>query len=82
MSVLVSDGGIPPYTASTAFVVGIRRNFAAPQFEEDSYVNNILETETVGASVLRVVATDADEKVRSVFSPKDAYQMKRCQNIE
>ncbi len=60
----VADGGNPARTRTAILTVNIQRNLATPIFAQTNYKTEILEIQTIGQSILKVQARDADQKVR------------------
>ena len=65
------DGGTPPRSATALVNINVQRNLVAPVFQQSSYQTTILETQSLGVNILRVVATDADTKVRTCDGIRD-----------
>ena len=63
MRVQIEDGGVPPRRDTSILTVNMLRNLYAPRFGATEDGDTILETHRVGDDVLRVSATDRDEKV-------------------
>ena len=57
------DGGTPPRSATALVNINVQRNLVRPVFQQSSYETTILETQSLGINILRVIATDADTKV-------------------
>ena len=64
LRIVAEDGGSPPRMATAVATVEVLRNFYAPVFSPLTYNATVLETLGLGASILRVAATDADRTVR------------------
>ena len=63
----MEDGGVPPRSRTAILTVNMLRNLNAPQFVEGTYEAEIQETHNIGASVLRIRATDSDNKVGNLI---------------
>ena len=59
------DGGTPARLTSAVLSVKVLRNLHAPRFTSSQYEVSVLETHSVGESVLKVEARDDDDKVLS-----------------
>lgn len=57
------DGGDPAKTSTSLVKLEILRNFNEPKFSPRDYNSEILETQSIGLSIVRVDARDADTKV-------------------
>ena len=57
------DGGTPPRSATALVSINVQRNLVRPVFQQSTYETTILETQSLGINILRVIATDADTKV-------------------
>ncbi|KAK3089813.1 hypothetical protein FSP39_006721 [Pinctada imbricata] len=68
--IVAFDGGSPPRSATAIATINILRNLNSPIFNPTNYEQTILETLTVGSSILQVTASDAD---RSVSIPIKLY---------
>ena len=66
--VVVRDGGSPARSATAVVAIEVIRNLFDPEFLPVSYEQTILETRSVGTSILQVSATDADSRVRDIFN--------------
>ncbi|GFN75010.1 fat cadherin [Plakobranchus ocellatus] len=61
LTVLATDQGSPPLTASTVLSVNITDvNDNSPRFSQGSYTQHVSEAATVGTEIFRVMATDSD----------------------
>ena len=61
---MVQDGGSPPKQETQILTIDVLRNLYAPVFVNASYALSLLETQATGQTVLTILATDADLKVR------------------
>ncbi|GIY13277.1 cadherin-87A [Caerostris extrusa] len=70
MTVHAVDAGNPVQQTATAtvFITVEDVNNKPPKFSEDSYVEYISESSTIGAEVLTVIATDPDEDAKIRYS--------------
>ena len=62
MRVLAQDGGNPPRTRAAILTVNMLRNLEAPVFNNGTYAATVLETQPIGQSIIRVQASDRDQK--------------------
>ena len=61
LTVIASDGGVPPRTVSTTLMISINPiNEYSPEFNDTIYRASIPETLNIGSDVLQVSATDMD----------------------
>ena len=61
LTVIASDGGVPPKTISTTLMISINPiNEYSPEFNETIYRTSIPESLNIGSDVLQVFATDMD----------------------
>ncbi|KAJ8316548.1 hypothetical protein KUTeg_005899, partial [Tegillarca granosa] len=58
--IVAFDSGSPPRSATATAKIFITRNLNKPVFNPTNYAETILETLSIGTSILRVTATDAD----------------------
>ena len=64
LRITASDGGTPRRQAETTLTFNIVRNLHAPVFIKPSYkLTGVLETQSLGETLVVVNATDADTKV-------------------
>ena len=54
------DNGNPPLYDTEVVTITVERNVQPPTFTQQTYTVTILETQTLGASVIQVIATDPD----------------------
>ena len=62
MRIRVQDGGTPARTQTQELKVKVLRNAHAPRFTNEQTEAEVLETIAIGAQVMRVDVTDADDK--------------------
>ena len=68
LRITASDGGSPAKSETTTLVVNVQRNLHAPVFEESDYrLDNVLEIQPLGETLLTVTASDDDTKVNVVL---------------
>lgn len=61
--IVAFDSGSPPRSATATAKIFITRNLNKPVFNPTVYEETILETLSIGTSILRVTASDADRIV-------------------
>lgn len=59
------DNGYPALYDTTVLTVNVNRNLLAPTFNQPNYNVTILESQTLGDTIVSVVATDPDSLVRN-----------------
>ena len=75
------DKGIPPLNATKRFTVTVADvNDNSPQFSLNSYLVEVYENNDIGASIFKVVATDADQNENgeveySIVSNNDGFSV-------
>ena len=70
MYVYATDVGFPAQNSSNEakVIVRVTRNVHAPKFERDLYTKSMLETASVGSSVIKLNANDRDSAVSYLLS--------------
>jgi hypothetical protein len=59
------DNGYPALYDTTVLTVNVNRNLQAPVFSQPNYNVTILESQTLGETIVSVLATDPDSLVRN-----------------
>ncbi|WAR10388.1 CELR3-like protein [Mya arenaria] len=70
-----ADGQTPGQRATADVTIGVQHNVNSPIFKPDNYIEVIPEETAVGASILRVTATDADKTALYRWHPTIVYRL-------
>lgn len=71
--IVATDQGVPSLSSAVRVTVLIRRNRNAPVFRLNEYEETITEFTSIGSSVLRVVADDADNVSLTHYFSSNVY---------
>jgi hypothetical protein len=72
----VQDFGTPRRSSTGLLLVNVTRNLLAPSFLPTQYADTILETQTLGASILQVTSNDGDATVSDQINSSLHFHLK------
>lgn len=70
---IAQDGGSPRLTATATVSITVLRNIFPPVFSPVTYNQTILETQSLGVTILSVNATDNDQRVRMLLNTGNPF---------